>query len=420
MSEKILAVEGWEALDSRGNPTVAIAVVASGGARAKALAPAGASAGSYEALFLRDGGKRYAGKSVWDVVHRALPLLRGAWIGLELNDPVGLEKALREIDSSPHWATLGGNVATAASVAAWLTLAASQSRAPWEIISEWTGATPLLPVPMVNIVSGGAHAERAVAIQDVLAIPAAAKSVEEAIEAVWKIRGGTAECMRDLRFSTALVADEGGLAAPFASSEAAIKVVTDGIARGGFSPGEDASIALDIAANEFLGAEGKYDFEGDHLSEESIVTMISRWVADWPITSVEDPLAENGNWSLLASMLEHTQVVGDDRYATSVARLSEGIVKKEANSVLVKPNQAGTLWEALRALGVGKKAGWGTIVSARSGDTEEDWLVDLAVGSGAGQIKVGSTMRSERTAKWNRMLELSAEGTIRYAAIETE
>jgi enolase len=271
---------------------------------------------------------------------------------------------------------------------------------------------------MVNMVSGGAHAAGAVAIQDVLAIPHSSWRVEDAIETAWRVRKGTREVMTELGFPTALIADEGGLAAGFSSSEDAIKAVVEGVSRVGLVSGDDVGLALDVAANEFLGEGDRYQFEGETLSDAQLVAIISRWASTWPISSIEDPLAEDADWTTLAPLLMKTQIVGDDRYATSVDRLATGISRQEANSVLIKPNQAGTLWGALEAIRTGKEAGWGTIVSARSGDTEEQWLVDLAVGSGAGQIKVGSTMRSERTAKWNRMLELSARENLPYAGNE--
>jgi enolase len=305
-------------------------------------------------------------------------------------------------------------VTTAFTVAAWLAAADAQQRAPWEVMVGWTGATASMPVPMVNIVSGGAHAGRAVDIQDVLAIPRAATSVEDAIETVWRIRRGTSEVMNDHGFSTSLVADEGGLAAAFSSSEFALGVVADGITRAGLALGRDAGIALDIAANQFHSSGSEYEFEGKTLSNVEIISILSGWASRWPISSIEDPLAEDDDWSVAAPLLATSQVVGDDRYATSLERLARGIDANEADSVLIKPNQAGSLWQTMSAVALAQKAHWRTIVSARSGDTEEQWLVDLAIGTNAGQIKVGSTMRSERTAKWNRMLELSATKDIRY------
>lgn len=417
MADVIRALSAWEALDSRGNPTVAVAVETTSGGRGRALAPAGASAGGHEATFLRDNADHYSGDSVREVIERALPLVRSVVIGLDADDPQALDHALRSIDSTKDWSVLGGNVTTAVTVAAWLAAADAQQRAPWRVMAGWTGASASLPVPMVNIVSGGAHAARAVDIQDVLAVPRAATSVEDAIEHVWRIRRGTSEVMNDHGFSTSLVADEGGLAAPFSSSEFALGVVADGIERAGLTLGKDASLALDIAANQFHSSGSQYEFEGKTLSHVDIIGIFACWAARWPISSIEDPLAEDDDWSVAAPLLATSQVVGDDRYATSLERLARGIDANEADSVLIKPNQAGSLWQTMSAVALAQKAHWATIVSARSGDTEEQWLVDLAVGTNAGQIKVGSTMRSERTAKWNRMLELSATEDIRYTPL---
>lgn len=414
MADLISALTAWEALDSRGNPTVAFAVETASGGRGRALAPAGASAGGHEATFLRDNAKHYTGDSVREVIARALPVITSVVMGLDADDPQALDHALRSIDNTKDWSVLGGNVTTAFTIAAWLAAADAQGLAPWQVMAGWTGATASLPVPMVNIVSGGAHAARAVDIQDVLAVPLSARSAEDAIEYVWKIRRGTAGVMNDHGFATSLVADEGGLAAAFSSSERALGAVADGIERAGLSLGADAALALDIAANQFHSSGPQYDFEGTTLSNREFIDVLTGWANRWPIASIEDPLAEDDDWSVAAPLLATSQVVGDDRYATSLDRLARGIESGEANSVLIKPNQAGSLWQTMSAVALAQKAQWATIVSARSGDTEEQWLVDLAVGTNAGQIKVGSTMRSERTAKWNRMLELSATTAIAY------
>jgi len=221
--------------------------------------------------------------------------------------------------------------------------------------------------------------------------------------------------MRDQGFSTSLVADEGGLAAGFANSEAALATVAEGIQRADLALGTDATLALDIAANQFHSSGSVYEFEGSTVSNRDIIEIIAKWCDRFPIASIEDPLAEDDDWSVASPLLGASQVVGDDRYATSLTRLATGIELNEANSVLIKPNQAGSLWHTMSAVALAQSATWGTIVSARSGDTEEHWLVDLAVGTGTGQIKVGSTMRSERTAKWNRLLELSARGSLPYS-----
>jgi len=266
----------------------------------------------------------------------------------------------------------------------------------------------------VNIVSGGAHAASAVDIQDVLVIPVGARTVEHAIEMVWQVRRGTRAVMDDLGFATALVADEGGLAASFPTNSDALEAVFRGIERAGYAPGDDVVLALDIAANEFEQSPGRYLFDGSEITSAALVEHIAGWVDSWAVASVEDPLAEDDDWQIVSTLADRIRVVGDDRYATNLARVNEGIKRAEANTVLIKPNQAGSLWSALQALLRAKEAGWHTIVSARSGETEEDWLVDLAVGSGAGQIKVGSTMRSERTAKWNRMLQLSHQTALGF------
>ena len=414
MAHLIRDVFSWEALDSRGNPTVAVRIVTDTGGRGVALAPAGASAGGHEALFLRDNSPHYSGLSVRGVIARSIPLIREVIVGVDADNPESLHHALTSLDSTPNWSVLGGNVTTAVTIAAWLAVADARAIAPWEVMTGWTGSTPSLPVPMVNIISGGAHAERAVDIQDILTIPLSATTLEDAIEYVWRVRHGTSQVMRDQGFATALVADEGGLAAGFADSEAALAIVAQGIERADLALGTDATLALDIAANQFHSSGSLYEFEGSTVSNRDIIEIISRWCERWPIASIEDPLAEDDDWSVASPLLGTSQVVGDDRYATSLTRLATGIELKEANSVLIKPNQAGSLWHTMSAVALAQSATWGTIVSARSGDTEEHWLVDLAVGTGAGQIKVGSTMRSERTAKWNRLLELSAQGTLPY------
>lgn len=418
MTSAISSLDLWQALDSRGNPTVACRVSVDGGAYAGALAPSGASAGSHEAPFIRDGGDGFGGASVTAHLSTITDDLRSALRGVRPDNPEAVDTALREVDGSESWSRIGGHVGTAVSIAAWRVHATERGVEPWEVIAEWTNGSPSLPMPMVNIVSGGAHAAAAVDIQDVLVIPSAATSIEAAIEWVWNVRRGTREVMEEQGFATALIADEGGLAASFADNESAIRATCDGVRRAGYTPGSDVHLAVDIAANEFATAPGTYRVDQRELRSRELVDTIGRWCADYSIASIEDPLAEDDDWSDVGQMLRGLRVVGDDRYATSTRRLAEGIERKEANTVLIKPNQAGSLWSALQALQMAQASGWHTIVSARSGDTEESWLADLAVGSGAGQIKVGSTMRSERTAKWNRLLELSRHTDLPFAGIE--
>jgi len=417
MSAVISGVALWQALDSRGNPTVACRVSLDSGHSAKALAPSGASAGSHEAPFIRDGSTDYEGASVAAHLRSLSADIESGLVGVGVANPESIDQALREIDGSDRWSRIGGHVGTAVSVAAWLAYSAEQGLEPWQVIDEWTNASPSLPVPMVNIVSGGAHAAAAVDIQDVLVIPSGATSSEAAIESAWRVRRGTQAVMTGQGFATALIADEGGLAASFADNEAAIRAVAEGVKEAGYALGTDAHLALDIAANEFALDRGGYRLDGQEISSGALLEAIAGWCARYSVASIEDPLSEDDDWGVVPGALGNYRVVGDDRYATSTTRLREGINRGEANTVLIKPNQAGSLWSALQALETAQAAGWHTIVSARSGDTEESWLADLAVGSGAGQIKVGSTMRSERTAKWNRLLELSALTSLPYHGI---
>ena len=417
MTHPITAINAWEALDSRGYPTIAAAVEVAGSSDAVCLAPAGASAGGFEAVFLRDDGQPYDGKSVRGVITSALPQLREALMGVDAGSPSDVHHALRTLDDSPAWTRLGGNVVTAFSIACWLAVSAHQARPPWQVMAEWTNRTPTLPRPMVNIVSGGAHAGRAADIQDVLAIPVTSPTIEHALETISAIRHETAQVMAAAGYPVHLVADEGGLSGPFSTNSEAVEVVAKGIQRVSENAGMSGAIALDIAANQFFDGR-HYGFDGTAITSGDLVSILEQWVEKWPVVSIEDPLAETDDWSPLSTLVQSIQIIGDDRYATQAERVQEGIALAEANSVLVKPNQAGTLFDALTTLHTAINAGWAPVVSARSGDTEQDWLVDLAVGTGAGQIKVGSTHRSERTAKWNRLLQLSATTSLPYTTTE--
>jgi enolase len=417
----ISGIDLWQALDSRGNPTICAQVtIRDPGAPnllgiAHATSPAGASAGSHEAVFLRDNGSAYGGASVIQLINRVAPQLSAALIGRSADSPREVHDALAAIDETDNWSGIGGNTATAISIAAWLASAKLQEREPWMLIADYTGTkTPALPLPMVNIISGGAHAARAIDIQDVLAIPLRAHTFAGAIESVWNIRNATREILAARGHTTNLVADEGGLAAPFATNESAVQAVQEAIQSLGQIPGQDSGIGLDIAASEFFH-QGNYSFDGNHISASELAQILEKWCHDYGIVSIEDPLSEDDDWSSLHTLVRQIQLVGDDRYVTTESRLHEGITLGEANAVLIKPNQSGTLHGALSTLQAAKKAGWATVVSARSGETEDSWLVDLAVGAAAGQLKVGSTMRSERTAKWNRALEIEHTSRLPYS-----
>lgn len=413
VAHRITDVDIWQVLDSRGDPTIC-ARVEIGTCFGQAIAPAGASAGRHEAAFLRDGSVSYGGRSVAGLGARVRPLLRTAVIGRDAMDPDDVDAALRDVDNTASWSEIGGNVATAVTVAAWLAVSHAERLEPWQVIAAWTGAEPTLPMPMVNMISGGAHAGGTIDIQDVLVIPSKSRSVGEAIETVWQVRAATRSVLDRAGFHTALIADEGGLAAPFTSNVDAIAAVHRAIGELGYAPGSDIGIALDVAATQFEEAPGTYLVDGVLKSSSELTHMLTQWSEEFGIVSIEDPLGEDDDWSSVQLMLSSMQVIGDDRYATSAERVLAGVERNEANAVLIKPNQAGSLIGAIRALLLARESGWATVVSARSGETEEDWLVDLAVGSGAGQLKVGSTMRSERTAKWNRLLTLAHRSNLSF------
>jgi len=402
--ERVLA---FEALDSRGTPTVACAIALAGGAEVCATAPAGASTGRHEAHERRDGGARYGGRGVLGAVAAVNGEIATALRGRDAADQAVIDAALRDLDGTPSLARLGANAVLAASLACALA-AAEAARLPlWRLLAP--DVPPLLPLPMVNVLSGGAHAGRAVDVQDVLVIPTAAGTFAEAIEHAARVRAGTAEELRARGHGTALVADEGGLAAPLESNEEALEIVTRGIERAGV----EAALALDVAATQLADGDGyRLAREDRRLDGAALAREVAGWARRYPLVSIEDPLGEDDwdAWRLVTELLgNELQLLGDDLFATSPERLAHGIALGVANAVLVKPNQAGTLSDARTTLELARREGYATVVSARSGDTEDAWLADLAVGWRAGQIKVGSTQRSERTAKWNRLLRIEAE-----------
>ena len=410
MSERsIEQVLAYEALDSRGTPTVACVVTLAGGAQGCAIVPAGASTGRHEAHERRDGGERYGGRGVLAAVEAVNGEIAPSLRGSDAADQTAIDAGLRALDGTPSLERLGANAVLAASVACALAAAEAARRPLWSSLAP-PGAAPLLPRPMVNLLSGGAHAGRAIDVQDVLVIPLAATTFAAAIEHASLVRAGTAAELRERGHDTALVADEGGLAAPLASNEEALEVATRGIERAGVG----AALALDVAATQLADGDGGYRLarEDRLLDGPALAREVAGWARRYPLVSIEDPLGEDDweAWRLVTELLgADVQLLGDDLFATSSERLGRGIAAGVANAVLVKPNQAGTLSDARSALELARSAGYAMVVSARSGDSEDAWLADLAVGWRSGQIKVGSTQRSERTAKWNRLLRIEAE-----------
>jgi enolase len=400
-------VLGFEALDSRGTPTVACIVALSGGAEGCATVPSGASTGRHEAHERRDGGDRYAGRGVRDAVAAVNGEIAAQLRGHDAAEQEIVDAALRDLDGTPALARLGANAVLAASVACALAAAAAARTPLWRLLDP--DSAPLLPRPMVNVLSGGAHAGRAVDVQDVLVIPLAAATFAEAIEHAALVRAGAAAELRERGYATALVADEGGLAAPLASNEEALEIATRGIERAGV----EAALALDVAATQLGDGDGyRLEREDRHLDGAAMVSLVAGWAERYALISIEDPLGED-DWEAWRAITERlgrdVQLLGDDLFATSPDRLAHGVGAGVANAVLVKPNQAGTLSGARETLELARRGGYASVVSARSGDSEDAWLADLAVGWRSGQIKVGSTQRSERTAKWNRLLRIEAE-----------
>lgn len=417
----IVGLRAWEALDSRGRPTVAAQVILDGGASGRATVPSGASTGRHEAHELRDGGTRFDGAGVRTAVGNATGELADAVRGLDAADQPGLDSALRAADGTENLGRLGANAVLAVSVASAVAAAAGRGLALHAAVAD-PGERPLLPLPMVNIISGGAHAGRALDVQDFLAVPLGARSFAEAIEWCARVRAGTAAVLADRGMPVALVADEGGLGPRLPDNRSALDVLVAGIERAGLRPGPDVGIAIDIAATQFVTGETEYTLaaEGNRtLDAAGLVDELATWCEQYPIVSLEDALAEDDwtGWRLATDALRGRQLLGDDLFVTNPDRLARGIDEGVANAVLVKPNQIGTLSDARTVVSQARSAGYSTVLSARSGETEDDWLADLAVGWRTGQIKVGSTTRSERTAKWNRLLQLEAElgGAAGYA-----
>jgi enolase len=409
----IARVLAWEALDSRGTPTVSCEVVLEDGASGQATVPSGASTGSHEARELRDGGARYGGRGVRDAVRNVNETLGPALAGMDVTDQDRIDQTLVELDGTLELGRLGANAILAVSVASVLAAANARGLPLWRSLAP-AEKTPLLPLPMVNVISGGAHARGAgVDVQDFLVVPVGAASFAEALEWAWRVRHSTEELAAERGLPSTLVADEGGLGPPLRSNRAGLELLAAGIERARLQPAEQCAIAVDVAATQ-LATEGGYRLptEGRLLDSGELVDELAAWCAAHPIVSLEDPLGEDDwdGWEEATRRLGcRVQLVGDDLFVTSTARLEQGIARRAANALLVKPNQVGTLTGARRALELAHAGGYAAVVSARSGDTEDAWLADLAVGWRVGQIKVGSTARSERTAKWNRLLRIEAE-----------
>lgn len=409
---KIVDLLGYQVLDSRGRPTVAARITLEDGTSHSAKVPSGASTGQHEALELRDGNLSgtnsfYSGFSVTKAVFNINSKIKLAIVGLDLDLPE-VDNRLIDLDDSERFESLGANATLAVSLASSLA-AAHQEQKSLARYFQPTGKL-LIPMPMINILSGGAHANRGMDIQDVLIVPHGATSFAEALAWTAGIREAAAKFGQSKGMITHLVADEGGLGIAFKSINAACEFVIEVIGSLGLKVGKEVSLALDIAATQFF-QEQKYHLvnANQSFSGKEFVGYISNLVNEFPIVSIEDPFAEDDweSWIEFNRVApENLQILGDDLLTTNQSRLERSILDKAANAILIKPNQNGLVTDTLKVVNRAKEAHFRTVVSARSGETEDSWLADLAVGWGAGQIKVGSTHGSERTSKWNRLLEL--------------
>jgi enolase len=408
----IIEVHAREILDSRGNPTVETDVTLSSGASGRAAVPSGASTGEHEAVELRDGDpKRYAGKGVLEAVKNVNEVIGPRLEGMEAAEQIAVDAEMLDLDGTPNKSNLGANAILSVSLAV-ARAAASDLGMP---LYRYIGGpmAHVLPVPMMNILNGGAHAANNVDAQEFMIVPVGSDDFVDALRMGVEVFHALKKVLAKQGLSTA-VGDEGGFAPMLPSNEAALQAIVAAIEAAGYRPGQDIAIALDVAASELLEG-GAYVFkkgDGSCHSAEDMIRLYAKWLDAYPIVSIEDGLAED-DWDGWASLTEalgdRVQLVGDDLFVTSADRLAQGIDKDIANAILIKLNQIGTLTETMQCIELAKTSGYGTIISHRSGETEDSFIADLAVATGAGQIKTGSASRTDRLAKYNQLLRIAEE-----------
>ena len=412
----IEALGAREILDSRGNPTVEVEVLLDDGTIARAAVPSGASTGAFEAVELRDGGPRYGGKGVEKAVQAVIDDIAPEVIGFEASEQRLLDARLIELDGTPNKAKFGANAILGVSLA--VARAAAES-AELPLFRYLGGPNAyLLPVPMMNIVNGGSHADSNVDIQEFMIAPIGAGTFAEALRWGVETYHALKAVLKKRGLSTGL-GDEGGFAPNLDSNRAALDLIVEAIGNAGYTPGRDIAVALDVAATEFH-KDGAYAFEGGSKSASELITYYTALVADYPLVSIEDPLDEDDwvGWKAITDALgAKVQIVGDDLFVTNPERIAKGIALGTANALLVKVNQIGTLTETLDAVDMAHRAGYRTMTSHRSGETEDTTIADIAVATNAGQIKTGAPARSERVAKYNQLLRIEEEldDAARYA-----
>jgi enolase len=401
-----------EILDSRGNPTVEADVILSSGVIGRAAVPSGASTGEHEANELRDNDKeRYGGKGVQNAVQNIQETIAPALAGADVIDQMGIDAALIELDGTPNKSNLGANAILAVSMASSRAAAQELGLPLWRYLGG--PLARVMPVPMMNILNGGAHATNTVDLQEYMIIPVGAESFSEGLRMGTEVFHALKKVLVKRKLSTG-VGDEGGFAPDLKSDEEAITVVLEAIEAAGYTPGQQIALALDCAASE-LHKDGKYTFKKSGAGTKDAAGMVelyTSWIDKYPIVSIEDGLSEDDwdGWKLLTEAIgERCQLVGDDLFVTNTERLSRGIEEGVANSILIKVNQIGTLTETLEAIEMARSAGYLSVISHRSGETEDTFIADLAVGTGAGQIKTGSASRTDRVAKYNQLLRIEQQ-----------
>ncbi len=416
----IVDVKGREILDSRGNPTVEAEVTLETGARGRAAVPSGASTGAHEAVELRDGdADRFLGKGVRQAVANVNTKIGPAVRGFEAREQLDIDRAMIGLDGTPNKRNLGANAILAVSMAVARAAAEENDTPLWRYLAEG-GKADLLPVPMMNILNGGAHASNNVDVQEFMVMPIGAQSFSEGLRMGVEVFHHLKKVLTKQGKNTA-VGDEGGFAPDLASNEEAVEVVLQAIEAAGYRPGEDIVITLDAAATEWYD-DGEYVFKkssGERRDADGMIEFWKGWVDKYPIRSLEDPLDENDwrGWKAMTKALgDRIQIVGDDLFVTNAERLEQGIRDGAANAILIKVNQIGTLSETLDTMRVAREAGYRSVVSHRSGETEDTFIADLAVATGAGQIKTGSASRTDRVAKYNQLLRIEEQlgGKARY------
>ena len=411
---EIVDVLGREILDSRGNPTVEVEVYLEDGTMGRAAVPSGASTGIYEACELRDGDKsRYMGKGVENAVKNVNTEIAECLIGMNVLDQVAIDKAMIELDGTPNKSRLGANAILGASLACAKAAAESLGVALYNYIGGVNAKQ--LPVPMMNILNGGAHATNNVEIQEFMIMPVSAPSFREALRRCAEVFHTLKTVLKENGTPAAGVGDEGGYAPNLKKDEDALKVIVEAIEKAGYKPGEDFMIAIDAASSEWWDEEQKCYIQpksGKKLTQQQLVNMWKKFADNYPIISLEDGMAETDweGWAMLTKAIgDRVQLVGDDLFVTNVERLATGIEKKVGNAILIKVNQIGTLTETLDAIQMANRAGYTAIVSHRSGETEDATIADIAVALNAGQIKTGAPSRTDRVAKYNQLLRIEEE-----------